>query len=81
MKHKQTRTHGEFRDFIDVYLAEMDTKQSSSTISSFDGTHFLCTLCLNVHNYINEKFFLRIMEVYILKYTLHFPSIVIRFLI
>ncbi|KYM98161.1 hypothetical protein ALC62_11152 [Cyphomyrmex costatus] len=35
-KHKQTRTHGEYRDFIDVYLAEMDTKQSSSTISSFD---------------------------------------------
>ncbi|XP_024893814.1 methyl farnesoate epoxidase-like [Temnothorax curvispinosus] len=35
-RHKQTRTHGEFRDFIDVYLAEMETKQSSSTISSFD---------------------------------------------
>ncbi|XP_011056303.1 PREDICTED: probable cytochrome P450 305a1 [Acromyrmex echinatior] len=34
--HKQTRTHGEFRDFIDVYLEEMDTKQSSSSISSFD---------------------------------------------
>ncbi|KAL0121780.1 hypothetical protein PUN28_006919 [Cardiocondyla obscurior] len=34
--HKQTRTHGEFRDFIDVYLAEMDTKQSSSSVSSFN---------------------------------------------
>ncbi|XP_036139915.1 methyl farnesoate epoxidase isoform X2 [Monomorium pharaonis] len=33
-RHKQTRTDGEFRDFIDVYLAEMDTKQS--TVSSFD---------------------------------------------
>ncbi|XP_011692220.1 PREDICTED: probable cytochrome P450 305a1 [Wasmannia auropunctata] len=35
-RHKQTRTHGEFRDFIDVYLAEMDTIQSSPTVSSFD---------------------------------------------
>lgn len=33
--HKQTRTHGEFRDFIDVYLTEME--QSKSIISCFDG--------------------------------------------
>ncbi|EFN67203.1 Probable cytochrome P450 305a1 [Camponotus floridanus] len=33
-RHKQTRTQGEFRDFIDVYLAEME--QSSSNISCFD---------------------------------------------
>ncbi|KAL6440501.1 hypothetical protein ACFW04_003193 [Cataglyphis niger] len=32
--HKQTRTHGEFRDFIDVYLAEME--QSKSNISCFN---------------------------------------------
>ncbi|XP_011156577.1 methyl farnesoate epoxidase [Solenopsis invicta] len=38
-RHKQTRTHGEFRDFIDVYLAEMDTKQS--TVSSFDEAQLI----------------------------------------
>ncbi|KAL6267703.1 hypothetical protein P5V15_000774 [Pogonomyrmex californicus] len=35
-RHKQTRTHGEIRDFIDVYLAEMDSKQSNPTVSSFN---------------------------------------------
>lgn len=37
-RHKQTRTQGEFRDFIDVYLAEME--QSSSNISCFDGIKY-----------------------------------------
>ncbi|EFN85378.1 Probable cytochrome P450 303a1 [Harpegnathos saltator] len=35
-RHKQTRMHGEFRDFIDVYLAEMNTEQSKPTVSYFD---------------------------------------------
>ncbi|XP_014487656.1 PREDICTED: methyl farnesoate epoxidase-like [Dinoponera quadriceps] len=35
-RHKQTRMHGEFRDFIDVYLMEMKAEQSKPTVSYFD---------------------------------------------
>lgn len=41
MQHRQTETRGEFKDFIDVYLAEMNTKQSSSFASYFDGNTML----------------------------------------
>ncbi|XP_029173665.1 methyl farnesoate epoxidase-like [Nylanderia fulva] len=41
-KHKQTKMHGEFRDFIDVYLAEME--QSSSIISCFDEEQLISVL-------------------------------------
>lgn len=40
-RHKRTRMHGEFRDFIDVYLAEMNAKQSKPIVSYFDGTKLL----------------------------------------
>ncbi|XP_050446362.1 methyl farnesoate epoxidase-like [Cataglyphis hispanica] len=40
--HKQTRTHGEFRDFIDVYLAEME--QSKSNISCFNEQQLINVL-------------------------------------
>ncbi|XP_032664141.1 methyl farnesoate epoxidase-like [Odontomachus brunneus] len=35
-KHKRTRIHGEFRDFIDVYLAEISAEQSKLIVSYFD---------------------------------------------
>ncbi|XP_072754318.1 methyl farnesoate epoxidase [Anoplolepis gracilipes] len=41
-RHKQTRMHGEFRDFIDVYLAEME--QSSSIIPCFDEEQLISVL-------------------------------------
>ncbi|XP_070151844.1 methyl farnesoate epoxidase [Polyergus mexicanus] len=40
--HKQSRTHGEFRDFIDVYLAEME--RSKSIISCFDEEQLISVM-------------------------------------
>ncbi|KAH0955945.1 hypothetical protein HN011_007994 [Eciton burchellii] len=40
-RHKQAKTWDEFKDFIDVYLAEMESRQSNSTISYFDEEQLL----------------------------------------